>query len=108
MIELSSLLEVSLGHYIFLGLFLFAVGLLTIMLRKNMIVMLMGVELLLNGVNTIFLAFSHFSSHTEGQILVFFILTVAAAEAGVGLALAVSIYKEFKEVNISFFESLKG
>lgn len=105
---IDGFLQVSLNHYIFLGLFLFAIGLLTVMLRKNLIVMLMGIELLLNGVNTIFLAFSHHVGHVEGQILVFFILTVAAAEAGVGLALAVSIYKQYKEVNISLFERLRG
>lgn len=99
---------VSLNHYLALSGILFCIGLATVLLRRNFIVMLMGIELMLNGVNLTFIAFSHFRADVAGQAMVFFVMTVAAAEAGVGLALAVSIYKRFKEVNINCFEQLKG
>jgi len=63
---------------------------------------------MLNAVNLSFVAFSHFSGNINGQVMVFFVMTIAAAEAGVGLAIAVTIFKRFKEVNINFFEQLKG
>lgn len=81
---------------------------LTVLLRRNIIVMLMGIEIMLNAVNLTLIAFSHFSSNINGQILVFFVMTVAAAEAGVGLALATAVFKRYREVNIKFFEHLKG
>ena len=68
----------------------------------------MGVELMLNAVNLSFIAFSSYSGNINGQIMVFFVMTVAAAEAGVGLAIAVAIFKKFKGVDISFFQKLKG
>lgn len=79
-----------------------------VLLRKNAIVMLMSIELMLNAVNLTFVAFSKYLNVADGQIMVFFVMTIAAAEASVGLALLVSIYKKFKEVNIRFFEHLKG
>lgn len=99
---------VGLNHYLILGAMLFSIGMLAVLLRRNVLVMLMGIELMLNAVNLTFVAFSHFTSDVSGQILVFFVMTVAAAEAGVGLALAVAVFKRFKEVNIRFFEHLKG
>lgn len=105
---LANLPAVGLNHYLALGAILFTLGLLTVLLRRNVLVVLMGIELMLNAVNLTLVAFSHYSADTSGQILVFFVMTVAAAEAGVGLALAVAIFKRFKEVNIRFFEHLKG
>ena len=99
---------VGLSHYLVLGALLFSMGLLCVLLRKNVIVMLMGIELMLNAVNLTMIAFSRYSGNFEGQILVFFVMTVAAAEAGVGLALAVAVFKKFKEVNIKNFEQLRG
>ena len=99
---------VTLNHYLALSAILFCLGMLGVLLRRNFIVMLMGIELMLNGVNLSFVAFAHFRADITGQILVFFVMTIAAAEAGVGLALAVSIFKRFKEVNIKYFEQLKG
>jgi NADH-quinone oxidoreductase subunit K len=101
-------LEVGLTHYLVLSAVLFALGMIGVLLRRNAIVLLMSIELMLNAVNISFVAFSHYGNKTEGQIMVFFVMTIAAAEAAVGLALAVSIFKRFKEVNIRFFEHLKG
>jgi NADH-quinone oxidoreductase subunit K len=79
-----------------------------VLLRRNVIVILMSVELMLNAVNISFIAFSKYTQNVDGQIMVFFVMTIAAAEAAVGLALAVTIFKRFKEVNIKFFEHLRG
>jgi NADH-quinone oxidoreductase subunit K len=99
---------VGMNHYLVLSAILFSIGMCTVLLRKNIIVMLMGIELMLNAVNLTFIAFSHYSANLSGQILVFFVMTIAAAEAGVGLALATAVFKRYKEVNIRFFEHLKG
>lgn len=106
--QMNEAISVGLSHYLFLGAMLFGLGLLCVLLRKNVIVMLMGIELMLNAVNLTTIAFSRYSGNFDGQIFVFFVMTVAAAEAGVGLALAVSVFKRFKEVNISNFEQLRG
>lgn len=100
--------EIGLHHYLVLSAFLFAIGMAGVLLRRNLIVMLMSIELMLNAVNITFVAFSKYSGQVEGQVLVFFVMTIAAAEAAVGLAIAVAIFKRFKEVNIRFFEHLKG
>ena len=101
-------LEVGLGHYLTLSAILFCFGMIGVLLRRNAIVILMSVELMLNAVNLTFVAFSHYLNQLEGQIMVFFVMTIAAAEAAVGLALIVAIFKRFREVNIRFFEHLKG
>lgn len=108
MLALDGLKYVGLNHYLVLSGILFTMGMIAVMMRKNVIVILMGVELMLNAVNLSFVAFSHFTSNIHGQLMVFFVMTVAAAEAGVGLALAVAVYKRFREVNIRSFEQLKG
>ncbi len=99
---------ITINHYLILSAFLFVVGMAGVLLRRNAIVLLMSIELMLNAVNLSFVAFSRYSGKVEGQIMVFFVMTIAAAEAAVGLALVVSIFKRFKEVNIRFFEHLKG
>ena len=104
----DSLINVGLPHYIFFSGIIFSFGMIAVLMRKNVIVMLMGVELMLNAVNLSFIAFSKESGSLNGHIMVFFVMTIAAAEAGVGLALAVAIYKKFHEVNIRFFEHLRG
>lgn len=100
--------QIGLTHYLVLAAILFVIGMAGVLLRKNVIVLLMSIELMLNSVNLTFVAFSKYMIQPEGQIMVFFVMTIAAAEAAVGLALAVSIFKRFKEVNIRFFEHLKG
>jgi len=101
-------LEISLDHYLILSAIMFMMGMIGVMLRRNVIVILMSIELMLNAVNLSFVAFSHFTYTINGQVMVFFVMTIAAAEAGVGLALVVAVFKRFKEVNIEFFEKLKG
>ena len=100
--------QIGLNHYLILATLLFSLGMIGVLLRRNAIVMLMAIELMLNAVNISFIAFSKYGQNIDGQIMVFFVMTIAAAEAAVGLALLVSIYKRFKEVNIRFFEHLKG
>jgi len=106
--ETNVIMSIGLEHYLVLSAILFSIGMTGVLLRRNIIVLLMSIELMLNAVNISFVAFSKYNSNIEGQIMVFFVMTIAAAEAAVGLALAVSIFKRFKEVNIRFFEHLKG
>ncbi|AZZ38216.1 NADH-quinone oxidoreductase subunit NuoK [Bdellovibrio sp. qaytius] len=106
--ETNFITTIGLEHYLVLSAVLFSMGMAGVLLRRNLIVLLMSVELMLNAVNISFVAFSKYNNNIEGQIMVFFVMTIAAAEAAVGLALAVSIFKRFKEVNIRFFEHLKG
>ena len=108
MLSRDLLLNIGVAHYIFLSAIIFSLGMIAVLMRKNVIVMLMGVELMLNAVNLSFIAFARENANLNGHIMVFFVMTIAAAEAGVGLALAVSIYKRFHEVNIRFFEHLRG
>ncbi len=106
--SLDSVLHVSLNHYLVLSAILFSLGALGLLMRKNIIVILMSLELMLNAVNISFVAFSSYLKNADGKVMVFFIMTIAAAEAGVGLALAVNIFKNFRELNIRFFEHMKG
>jgi len=106
--DTNLLLQIGLGHYLVLSAILFCFGMIGLLLRRNAIVILMSIELMLNAVNLSFVAFSKYLAQQEGQIMVFFVMTIAAAEAAVGLALAVAIFKRFQEVNIRFFEHLKG
>jgi len=101
-------LSVSLNHYLILSAVLFCLGVTGVLMRRNAIVMLMSIELMLNAVNLSFVAFSHFIGQLDGQILAFFVMTIAAAEAAVGLAILVAIFKRYREVNIRFFEHLRG
>lgn len=105
--SLEALQNVGPTHFLLLSAALFSFGMMGVLLRRNIIVILMSIELMLNAVNLSFVSFSHFSGNMNGQVMVFFVMTVAAAEAGVGLALAVTIFKRFKELNINFFEGLK-
>lgn len=101
-------LSVGLGHYLLLGGILFCLGMVGVLVRRNTIVILLSVELMLNAVNLTFVAFSHYNNLIHGQIMVFFVMAIAAAEAAIGLAIAVAIFKRFQGVNIRFFENLKG
>jgi NADH-quinone oxidoreductase subunit K len=100
--------QIGVSHYLMLTAVLFSIGLLTVLIRKNALVVLMGIELMLNAVNLSFIAFSKHNDKINGQVMVFFVMTIAAAEAAVGLALIVSIFKKYKEVNLRQFEKLKG
>jgi NADH-quinone oxidoreductase subunit K len=100
---------VSLSHYLVLGAILFAIGIVGIFLnRKNVIILLMAIELMLLAVNMNFVAFSHYLQDTSGQIFVFFILTVAAAESAVGLAILVVLFRNLRTINVDDLDKLKG
>lgn len=105
---LSNTLVIGTQHYLLLSGMLFTIGTLGVLLRRNALVILMSVEIMLNAVNIAFVAFSRQQNDPSGQIMVFFVMAVAAAEAAIGLAIAIAIFKRFKEINISFFENLKG
>ena len=100
---------VGLSHYLILGSLLFAISVLGIFLnRKNVIILLMAIELMLLAVNLNFIAFSHYLNDTAGQIFVFFILTVAAAESAIGLAILVILFRNLKTINVDDLDNLKG
>jgi NADH-quinone oxidoreductase subunit K len=100
---------ISLSHYLVLGAILFAISVIGIFLnRKNIIVLLMAIELMLLAVNTNFVAFSHFLGDTAGQVFVFFILTVAAAESAIGLAILVVLFRNLRTINVEDLDHLKG
>jgi NADH-quinone oxidoreductase subunit K len=101
-------MSITVNHYLVLSAILFTLGMLGVLLRRNVIVMLMGIELMLNAVNLTFVAFAKMRGDISGNIMVFFVMTIAAAEAGVGLALAVAVFKKYKELSIHKFEQLKG
>lgn len=99
----------SLSHFLILSAILFATSIVGIFLnRKNLIVLLMAIELMLLSVNMNFVAFSHYSGNLEGQLMVFFILAVAAAEAAVGLAILVLLFRNLKTIHVDDLDSLKG
>ncbi|MCK9282850.1 MAG: NADH-quinone oxidoreductase subunit NuoK [Rhodocyclaceae bacterium] len=101
--------SLSLSHYLILGAVLFAISIIGIFLnRKNLIVLLMAIELMLLAVNLNFVAFSHYLHDTAGQIFVFFILTVAAAESAIGLAILVVLFRNLSTINVEDLDSLKG
>lgn len=102
-------MTLSLAHFLILGAILFAIAIVGIFLnRKNIIVLLMAIELMLLAVNMNFIAFSHYMNNAAGQIFVFFILTVAAAEAAIGLAILVIMFRNLDTINVEDLDSLKG
>ncbi|MDR2851706.1 MAG: NADH-quinone oxidoreductase subunit NuoK [Burkholderiaceae bacterium] len=102
-------MTLTLGHYLTLGAILFALAVIGIFLnRKNLIVLLMCIELMLLAVNMNFVAFSHYSGDYHGQIFVFFILTVAAAESAIGLALLMLLFRNRSTIHVDEINSLKG
>jgi NADH-quinone oxidoreductase subunit K len=102
-------MTLTLGHYLTLGAALFAIAVVGIFLnRKNLIVLLMAIELMLLAVNLNFVAFSHYLGDMNGQVFVFFILTVAAAESAIGLALLVLLFRNKSSINVDELNTLKG
>jgi NADH-quinone oxidoreductase subunit K len=100
---------ISLNEFLALAAVLFGLGIAGIILnRKNLIVVLMSIELILLAVNTNFIAFSHFLGNSVGQIFVFFVLTVAAAEAAIGLAILVVYYRKHATIEVQDLDDLKG
>ncbi|MQQ99182.1 NADH-quinone oxidoreductase subunit NuoK [Glaciimonas soli] len=102
-------MTLSLSHYLVLGAILFSIAIVGIFLnRKNIIVLLMAIELMLLAVNINFIAFSYYLGDAAGQIFVFFIMTVAAAEAAIGLAILVALFRNLDTINVEDLDSLKG
>ena len=100
---------ISLSQYLVLGGILFAISVLGIFLnRKNVIILLMAIELMLLAVNMNFIAFSHYLGDIHGQVFVFFILTVAAAESAIGLAILVVLFRNLRTINVDDLDHLKG
>nr|WP_297357418.1 NADH-quinone oxidoreductase subunit NuoK [uncultured Caldimonas sp.] len=102
-------MTLTLGHYLSLGAILFAMSVVGIFMnRKNLIVLLMCIELMLLAVNLNFIAFSHYLGDMAGQVFVFFILTVAAAESAIGLAILVVLFRNRSTINVDELDTLKG
>lgn len=102
-------MTVGLSHYLILGALLFAISVVGIFLnRKNVIILLMAIELMLLAVNLNFIAFSHYLDDIQGKVFVFFILTVAAAESAIGLAILVVLFRNLRTIDVNELDSLKG
>ena len=102
-------MTLTLAHFLILGAILFSIAIIGIFLnRKNLIVLLMAIELMLLAVNMNFIAFSHYLGDAAGQIFVFFILTVAAAESAIGLAILVVLFRNMRTINVEDLDRLKG
>ena len=100
---------IPLSHYLVLGAILFSISVVGIFLnRKNLVVLLMAIELLLLAANMNFIAFSHYLGDLAGQVFVFFILTVAAAESAIGLAILIVVFRSRRTINVQDLDRLKG
>ena len=100
---------VPLSHFLILGSVLFAISVMGIFLnRKNVVILLMAIELMLLAVNINFIAFAHYLQDAAGQIFVFFVLTVAAAESAIGLAILIILFRNRRSINVDDLGSLQG
>ena len=98
---------VALNHYLVLSAILFSIGTAGVFMRRNLITILLSIEIMLNAVNLTFVAVDRFRGLIDGQIIVFFVMTVAAAEAAVGLALVIALFRHRESLNPDAFTSLK-
>ncbi|NOT24787.1 MAG: NADH-quinone oxidoreductase subunit NuoK [Acidobacteria bacterium] len=98
---------IPLSHYLFVSAVLFAIGTTGVFLRRNLITILLSIEIMLNAVNLSFVAFGRQMGTVDGQIIVFFVMTVAAAEAAVGLAIVIGLFRHRESLNPDAFVSLK-
>jgi NADH-quinone oxidoreductase subunit K len=98
---------VPLNYYLILSAVVFAIGVLGVLIRRNLIIILMSIELMLNAVNLTFIAFSRFLGSMEGQVVVFFVMAVAAAEAVIGLAIIISVYRHRQTLDPQELQLLK-
>ena len=98
---------IGLEHYLTVSVVLFCLGLLGVIIRRNLIVMYMGLELMLNAANVALVAMSRFNGNIDGQVMVFFIITVAAAEVSVGLALIVALYRKRRTAEVADLATMK-
>ncbi|HJY63703.1 MAG TPA: NADH-quinone oxidoreductase subunit NuoK [Ignavibacteria bacterium] len=97
----------EINFYLTLALLLFSIGVIGVLLRRNAIIVFMSIELMLNSVNLVFVTFSSFLGNINGQIFVFFIMTVAAAEAAIGLAIIIALYRNKDTINLDEINILK-
>ena len=100
-------MNVGLEHYLVVSVLLFSLGLLGVIVRRNLLVIYMSLELMLNAANLALVAFSRFNDNLNGQIMVFFIITVAAAEVSVGLALIVALYRRHQTAHVEDLTTMK-
>jgi NADH-quinone oxidoreductase subunit K len=100
-------MSVGLGHYLVVSALLFALGLLGVIVRRNLLIIYMSLELMLNAANLALVAFSRFNNNLDGQVFVFFIITVAAAEVAVGLALIVALYRKRQTAQVEDLTLMK-
>jgi NADH-quinone oxidoreductase subunit K len=100
--------SIPLSYYLILAAALFTVGIIGVMIRRNAIVLLMSVELVLNAANLTFIAFSKYRNDIDGHVFSFFVIAVAAAEAAVGLAIVLNIFRHFHSTNVDEVTQLKG
>ena len=100
-------MTVTLEHYLVVSALLFALGLLGVITRRNLLIIYMGLELMLNAANLALVAFSRFNNNLDGQVFVFFIITVAAAEVAVGLALIVALYRRHQTAHVEDLQFMK-
>ena len=100
-------MHVGLQHYLAVSFLLFALGLFGVIIRRNVLVIYMSLELMLNAANLALVAFSRFNNNLDGQILVFFTITVAAAEVAVGLALIVALYRKRQSAHVEDLTTMK-
>ena len=100
-------MSIGLEHYLAVSGILFSLGLLGVIARRNLIIIYMGLELMLNAANLALVAFSHFNNNLDGQVFVFFIITVAAAEVAVGLALIVALYRKRQTAHVEDLTTMK-
>ncbi|MBC8044402.1 MAG: NADH-quinone oxidoreductase subunit NuoK [Rhizobacter sp.] len=100
-------MEIGMTHYLALSAFMFTTGVIGVLTRRNAIVIFMSIELMLNAVNLSLVTFSHYLNDVQGQMLVFFVMTVAAAEAAVGLAIVISMFRNKQTINIDEINILK-
>ena len=98
---------IPLGHYLVVSAVLFAIGTAGVFMRRNLITILLSIEIMLNAVNLSFVAFGRYQGNVDGQILTFFVMTVAAAEAAVGLAIVIALFRHRESLNPDAFTSLK-
>ncbi len=98
---------IPLSHYLLVSATLFALGVAGVFMRRNLITILLSIEIMLNAVNLSFVAFGRHAGDVNGQIIVFFVMTVAAAEAAVGLALVIALFRHRESLNPDAFTSLK-
>ena len=100
-------MKIGVEHYLAVSIILFCLGLLGVIVRRNLLVMYMGLELMLNAANLALVAFSRFNNDPDGQVFVFFIITVAAAEVSVGLALIVALYRRRQSAHVEDLTTMK-